>query len=848
MTDASTPKETTATPTGLKTGQAHRLMRPLTRAVFWVSSLAALSAAAVALFAGAGAGWHGVVLLSGIAGSALLLMYALAAGDAAGRALGVDSEGASVVGLAASALDAISDPILITDPKGAVRWANAAYRELCAKSPGGSRSTPVAPEHLFAGAASGPVYRLTRAALQGEKAREVLGRTDFNAEDAAVYAADIEPMEDGGAVWRLRPAQADDFEAAEEATPDWADNAPVGLFLADSEGRLLAANATLRDWVGAASQEALKLADILAGDGARLLSNAQGGGDAERFDARLVDSTGAETPIVLAVTWTEDRPALARGVIYGLSATGAPVQARASASEAIEASAGEPMESMFSDAPFGVARLDGTDPMAAVLLDANPALLLLTGGTAVPGTRFAELFEAEGKEPLASTFATALAGTGEPGEASLKHADGARAVHVFLGPSTDGRRAAYVVDISAFKDLETQVAQAGKMQAVGQLASGVAHDFNNMLTAIRLNVGELLSRHPVGDPSYQDLQQINATVTRQAGLVKKLLAFSRKQTFRNTVFDVSDVLSDCSVLLGQILEETVRLDIRHGRELPMVRADRNQIDNILVNLATNARDAMKPNGGGQLTIRTEGLDAEDVRKAGGVNAADGRWAAIHVTDTGSGMDAETRKKIFEPFFTTKAAGEGTGLGLATVYGIVKQSGGYLFVDSEVGKGTTFSIYLPGHIPNEAEEAEIAAEEAAKTEEVKPADLAGRGRILFVEDEHAVRGIAAKTLRKRGYEVVEAEDGEEALEILEDEPESFDLLISDVVMPGLDGPSLLREARQYLGNARIVFISGYAKEEFSDTLSSDLEISFLPKPFDIQQLAERVKQELGRVHA
>ncbi len=848
MTDPTPLPDTAAKPAGLKTDQANRLMRPLTRAVFWVSSLAALSAAAVALFAGAGAGWHGVVLLSGIAASALLLMYALAAGDAAGRALSADGEGTHVGGLAAAALDAISDPVLITDAKGAVRWSNGAYRSLCAKSPGGSASTPVAPEHVFAGAASGPVYRLTRAAMQGQAAREVLGRIDFDADDAAVYAADIEPMADGGAVWRLRPAQADDFEAGEETTPDWADNAPVGLFLADSEGRLLAANATLRDWVGAQANDALKLADILAGDGARLLANAQGAGDTERFDARLVAAGGAETPIVLAVTWTDDRPALARGVIYGLASTGAPVQAHTAPEAAQETAAATPAQTMFSEAPFGVARLDGANPMEAVLLDANPALLLLTGGAAVPGARFADLFEAEGKEPLSASFATALSGTGEPGEANLKHEDGARPVHVFLSPSSDGRRAAYIVDISAWKDLETQVAQAGKMQAVGQLASGVAHDFNNMLTAIRLNVGELLSRHPVGDPSYQDLQQINATVTRQAGLVKKLLAFSRKQTFRNTVFDVSDVLSDCSVLLGQILEETVRLDIRHGRELPMVRADRNQIDNILVNLATNARDAMKANGGGQLTIRTEGLDAEDVRKAGGANAADGRWAAIHVTDTGTGMDAETKKKIFEPFFTTKAAGEGTGLGLATVYGIVKQSGGYLFVESEIGKGTTFSIYLPGHIPSEDEAAEIAADEAAKTEEVKPADLAGRGRILFVEDEDAVRGIAAKTLVKRGYEVVEACDGEEALEILEEEPESFDLLISDVVMPGLDGPSLLKEARPYLGNARIIFISGYAKEEFSDTLSSDLEISFLPKPFDIQQLAERVKQELGRVHA
>jgi len=423
-----------------------------------------------------------------------------------------------------------------------------------------------------------------------------------------------------------------------------------------------------------------------------------------------------------------------------------------------------------------------------------------------------------------------------------------KAVQVFLAPAREGKRVAYLVDISSWKALEQQVAQAGKMQAVGQLASGVAHDFNNMLTAIRLNVGELLNRHPVGDPSYQDLQQINSTVTRQAGLVRKLLAFSRKQTFRNTVFDVSDVLSDCSIMLGQILEETVKLDIKHGRELPLVRADRNQIDNILVNLATNARDAMKSQGGGVLTITTEAVSAEDVARAGAPNPKDGDWAAIHVADTGTGMDEATLKKIFEPFFTTKEAGQGTGLGLATVYGVVKQSGGFLFVDSEVGVGTTFHIYLPGHVPTEEEETELAQEAEAKTKEPEPSDLAGRGRILFVEDEDAVRSIAAKTLVRRGYEVVEACDGEEALEILEEEPESFDLLISDVVMPGVDGPTLLKKGRHLLGNARIVFVSGYAKEEFSDTLSEDLEISFLPKPFDIQQLAERVKQELAARHS
>ena len=838
--------ETAPAAAKLATGQAGRLVRPLARAVFWTSSLAALSAAAVALFAGAGAGWHGVVLLSGMACAALLLMYALAAGNAAGRAMVgvVDLPGAG--GLAATAMNSLPDPILITGPSGAVRWANSAYRRLAGQI-GAASGDPAAPERVFGGAASGAIYRLSRAAAQGDRANEVLGRIDFTDDDGRVYAADIEPMADGGAVWRFRPAHEGDVTISDRA-PDWAEQAPVGLFLADGEGRLLAANETLRGWIGAREDQVLKLADMLAGDGARLVARSRGAGAPVRVDCRLVSAEGGESPAVLVLAWTQDRPALVRGVVYSVSATGAPPGLAELAAAEHRGEAGAGMDGMFAAAPFGVARLDGADPMAAVVLDANPALLLLTGGAALPGARFSDLFDASEPDQLETAFDIALSGSGEPGEAALKNGDDAKPAHVFLGPATDGKRAAYIVDIAAWKALENQVAQAGKMQAVGQLASGVAHDFNNMLTAIRLNVGELLSRHPVGDPSYQDLQQINATVTRQAGLVRKLLAFSRKQTFRNTVFDLADVLSDCSVLLGQILEETVRLELRHGRDLPIVRADRHQIDNILVNLATNARDAMKPNGGGQLTIKTEGLDADAVRRAGGLSAKDGRWAAIHVTDTGCGMDAETKKKIFEPFFTTKASGEGTGLGLATVYGVIKQSGGYLFVDSEPGEGTTFSIYLPGHVSNAQEEAEIVAEAEAKTEEAKPADLAGHGRILFVEDEDAVRGIAAKTLVKRGYDVVEACDGEEALEILEEHPESFDLLISDVVMPGLDGPSLLKEARPYLGNARIIFISGYAKEEFSDTLSSDLDISFLPKPFDIQQLAERVKQELGRVHA
>ncbi|XBQ15332.1 MAG: ATP-binding protein [Oceanicaulis sp.] len=838
---AETRAEAPAQPARPREGM---MARPLVRVLFWAASLMALAAAAVAIIAGAGAGWHGVVLLSGIACVALLLMYALAAGEAAGRALNAPAApAAGAPTLASAALDAISDPVLVTAPDGRPVQANAAYRALCeAGDPGAGLGVLSPPERLFSGAGAGAIYRLARAAANGERASEQVGRLEFGPEGAAVYVAEASPMTRGGAVWRFQVAR-DEAGSAVDHAPDWAERAPVGLFLADAEGRVLGANTTLRGWIGAGETQPLKLKDFLAGDGAAAFARSRGSDGPVRLDARLVAREGVESPIVLGIEWGDERPALARCVVYGLSATGAP-PGLAQIARTSGAKPGRTFDDMFASAPFGVARLDAADPMNAMIEDANPALLQLSGGAAVPGAKFAELFEAG--DALEAAFERALSGSGEPGEARMGHED--KPVHVFLAPARGGKRAAYVVDVSAWKALESQVAHAGKMQAVGQLASGVAHDFNNMLTAIRLNVGELLNRHPVGDPSYQDLQQINSTAVRQAALVKKLLAFSSKQTFRMTVFDVADVLSDCSVMLDQILEETVKLEVRHGRDLPMVRADRNQIDNILVNLATNARDAMRSKGGGTLTITTEAVDAEAVRAAGAAEPREGAWAAIHVADTGCGMDDATRKKIFEPFFTTKATGEGTGLGLATVYGIVQQSGGHLAVQSEPGVGTTFSIYLPGHAPTVEETAEIEAETEKKTAEPKPADLAGHGRILLVEDEDAVRAIAAKTLARRGYEVVEACDGEEALEILEENPGTFDLLISDVVMPGMDGPTLLDEARPHLGAARVVFISGYAEEEFSDRLSSDLDISFLPKPFDIQQLAERVKTELDAARA
>jgi two-component system cell cycle sensor histidine kinase/response regulator CckA len=377
------------------------------------------------------------------------------------------------------------------------------------------------------------------------------------------------------------------------------------------------------------------------------------------------------------------------------------------------------------------------------------------------------------------------------------------------------------------------------------LAGGVAHDFNNLLTAIQLRLDELLHRHPVGDPSYEGLNEIRQTSLRAADLVRKLLAFSRKQTVQRETLELGELISEFEVLLRRLLREDVKLVTDYGRDLPLVRADKSQLETAVMNLAVNARDALRSHGAADglaptVRIRTARLTALEARQLGYPSPAAAGCALIEVADNGPGIPPEVMAKIFEPFFTTKPVGEGTGLGLATVYGIVKQADGWIHVDSEPGKGAAFRIFLPIYVP-------AANAEAPRPGPLKfkaaPRDLSGAGRILFVEDEDAVRGVAARLLRARGYEVIEAGDGEEALDLAREWAGKIDLLISDVVMPEMDGPTLLKKARAYLGDARVLFISGYAEAEFSDLLEGEEGVTFLPKPLDIKVLAERVKQQL-----
>jgi two-component system cell cycle sensor histidine kinase/response regulator CckA len=424
-----------------------------------------------------------------------------------------------------------------------------------------------------------------------------------------------------------------------------------------------------------------------------------------------------------------------------------------------------------------------------------------------------------------------------PLEVRLAH-DPSRIAHLYLSQSS-GRWVAYLVDVSEQKQIELQLSQSQKMQAIGQLAGGVAHDFNNLLTAILMQLDVLAPRHPVGDPSYEGLNEIKQTSMRAADLVRKLLAFSRKQTVQREILDVGEMVSESEVLLRRLLYEDVKLVTDYGRNLPHVRADRGQLDTAVMNLVVNARDAVRGKGGGTVRIRTARVTQEDARSLG-YPTAQGDQALIEVADDGPGIAPDVMAKIFEPFFTTKAVGEGTGLGLATVYGIVKQSDGWIAVSSKPGEGAAFRIFLPVHIPTASAEP-VPPKVAPKRPAAR--DLSGAGRILFVEDEDAVRGVAAKLLRARGYEVIEAASGEEALEIAEQNAGKIDLMISDVVMPGMQGPELLKQARIYLGGAPVMFISGYAESEFSDLLEGETNVSFLPKPIDIKTLAERVKLEL-----
>lgn len=401
-----------------------------------------------------------------------------------------------------------------------------------------------------------------------------------------------------------------------------------------------------------------------------------------------------------------------------------------------------------------------------------------------------------------------------------------------------------LLDANEKVSLEQKLNHSQKMQAVGQLAGGVAHDFNNLLTAMTGFCDLLLQRHPPGDRSFPDIMQIKQNANRAANLVRQLLAFSRKQVLKPKLMDLTDSLSELSSLLRRLLGEKVNLQVKHGRDIGKILADPGQIDQVTINLAVNARDAMA--AGGNLIIQTSSVEitaADNLYKDFFAPDTEdkiipGEYVLLQVIDTGTGMSKEVMSNIFEPFFSTKEVGAGTGLGLATVYGIVKQTGGYVMVRSEEGKGTEFRIYFKAADENAIIEESTAEEE---TQKKLSGDLTGTGTILIVEDEVPVRIFAARALSNKGYKIIEADAPEIALELLEQNKGKIDLILSDVIMPGMNGPTMVKEIKKTSPDVKVIFMSGYTQDALDDSDIPPEELNFLQKPFSLKDLAAKVKE-------
>lgn len=494
---------------------------------------------------------------------------------------------------------------------------------------------------------------------------------------------------------------------------------------------------------------------------------------------------------------------------------------------------GETLGRLLEDLPVALVRMDAD----GALISVNAAARKLLGARAVEGAALEKLVEGFGR-PIGAQVRDAAKGRGAGRKEQARGRVEGREVflQIALTRAPDDERGeliAVLSDATELKTLEQQFVQSQKMQAVGQMAGGVAHDFNNLLTAIIGHCDLLMLRTDQAEPAFADLTQIRQNANRAAALVRQLLAFSRKQTLKPTPVSLSDTLNELSHLLNRLLGEKVHVELDTADDLWPVWIDEQQFEQVIVNLAVNARDAMPAGGTVSVRIWNRVLNTAWSRDRAAVPVGD--YVCIKVSDTGGGMDEETMAKVFEPFFTTKRLGEGTGLGLSTAYGIIKQMDGFIFVDSAPGQGAVFTILLPRMTDAPAIEVEAAPEQSG--------DLTGSGAILLVEDEAPVRAFAARALKLRGYDVLEADCAEAALTILADENVVIDLMISDVVMPGLDGPSWVRAARQKRPDVGVIFISGYAEGVFRNGMEDIDNYTFLAKPFVLDELAAAVKQAL-----
>nr|WP_259444883.1 ATP-binding protein [Neotabrizicola shimadae] len=674
---------------------------------------------------------------------------------------------------------------LITDALGEIGWHNTAAEARLAAAGGNILTLAGMLNDHFANPGA-VLFRLQRRAESGTPAREDVVTRRGHLRLSAT------PLPGGRFLWRIE-------EFLDRGQPGrGGDSLSLPMLVVNRAGVVLYANEALRRLAGSRP----KRLDRLFTDPAPLAGE-------------VVTVSGADGPVralLAEIAGPGDRRE-----IYLV-----PVPDRPAAAPAT-----------FEDLPVALLRLDGS----GTVLTANRAARELAGLSPDSLSEMHEIYEGLGR-PVADWLGDAMAGRlPEAAEVlKLRAGEGERFHHVALRRIVeDGRPGliAVLTDATDVKTLEAQVTQGQKMQAIGLLAGGIAHDFNNLLTAISGHCDLLLLRHDLHDPDYEDLVQIRQNAYRAAGLVGQLLSYSRRQTLKPERIDLPEVLADITHLLNRLVGERISLSVTHDPVIGAIRADRRHFEQIVVNLVVNARDAMPL--GGTIRIETEAVALAEPLQRDRATVPVGDWSVIRVCDTGTGMSQEVMARIFEPFFTTKRPGEGTGLGLANVYGIVKQSGGFIFVDSTPGEGTCFTLYFPLHRGEEPRRAEAPAETA-------PPRI-GQGVVLLVEDEAPVRTFASRALRMRGFTVIEAASAEDALKRLDDPALEVDVFVTDVVMPGMDGPSWVRKALEDRPNVRVIFVSGYAEDSLAEDQLRIPNSVFLPKPFSLNDLTTTVHRQM-----
>jgi two-component system cell cycle sensor histidine kinase/response regulator CckA len=752
--------------------------------------------------------------------------------------------------------DTAAEGLVVVDEDGRIIYANETYLALAGSKAGEVRTV----ERLFTGApeVSEAIYRLAQAAREHRNAAEEIRLSPSldGIHEFGWYRVRVRPLPRPGqrtvAMWIVadvtheRERQENVFQELQHAI-DYLDHAPAGFLSVDPDGSIVYLNATIASWLdydlAQVGSGGLTLSDVLPRNVVDLMtsfSGEPGSVRTEPFDLDLRRRNGQLLPVRLyhRVAFGQDgRPGPSRTLVLNRS-PGLDVDEKQRAAEVRFAR-------FFNNTPIAIATVEGSGR----ILQSNASFSRLFGNSVRAGegegTSLVQAFRPEEAAQFEAVLRAAAESPSDipPLELHLR-GEGGGSVRIWVTPvsaadGADERAIVYALDTTDLRTVQEQLAQAQKMNAVGQLAGGVAHDFNNVLQAIIGYCDLLLANHRPTDPSFQDIMQIKQNANRAAGLVRQLLAFSRRQTLMPEVLNLNDRLSDLHILLRRLLGERVEPTFNHARDLWFVKADVNQFEQVIMNLAVNARDAMPE--GGKLHVRTANVTAAEAARLNVTGMPPAEYVLVEVSDTGTGMPPEIVEKIFEPFFTTKEVGKGTGLGLSTVFGIVKQSGGFIDVASTPGEGTTFRIYLPRHVPEEVE----AVPEAANAERKPAADLTGQGTILLVEDEDPVRAVNARALSARGYTVLEAASGVEALQIIADRGTPVDLVVSDVVMPEMDGPTLLGELRKLHPDLKVIFVSGYAEDAFRKNLPEGEDFNFLAKPFGLRQLVEVVKQVMER---